>query len=88
MEVGNIIKGHVNELLGLNKDISQIRLEICKQCPLYLDGLRPRCNPNLYMNPKTRDISINKKDGYYKGCGCYLKSKTTIPNAVCPNEQW
>lgn len=88
MEVGNIIKGHVNELLGLNKDISKERLKICKQCPLYLEDYGGQCNPRLYMNPKTKDVSIEKKDGYYKGCGCRLLAKTTIPNAVCHNEQW
>ena len=44
MEVGNIIKGHVNELLGLNKDISKERLKICKQCPLYLEDYGGQCN--------------------------------------------
>ena len=88
MEVGNIIKGHVNELLGLNKDISKERLKICKQCPLYLEDYGGQCNPRLYMNPKTKDVSIEKKDDYYKGCGCRLLAKTTIPNAVCHNEQW
>ncbi len=88
MEVGNIIKGHVNELLGLNKDISKERLKICKQCPLYLEDYGGQCNPRLYMNPKTKDVSLEKKDDYYKGCGCRLLAKTTIPNAVCPNEQW
>ena len=88
MEVGNIIKGHVNELLGLNKDISKERLKICKQCPLYLEDYGGQCNPRLYMNPKTKDVSLEKKDDYYKGCGCRLLAKTTIPNVVCPNEQW
>ena len=63
MEVGNIIKGHVNELLGLNKDISKERLKICKQCPLYLEDYGGQCNPRLYMNPKTKDVSLEKKDG-------------------------
>jgi hypothetical protein len=29
MEIGNIVNGHVNELLGLNKDISEERMKIC-----------------------------------------------------------
>ena len=35
VNIGDIIKGHTNELLGLNKDISKARLIICKDCPLY-----------------------------------------------------
>ena len=88
MEVGNIIKGHVNELLGLNKDISKERLKICKQCPLYLEDYGGQCNPRLYMNPKTKDVSIEKKDGYYKGCGCILEYKTKNEDSICPCEQW
>lgn len=88
MEVGNIIKGHVNELLGLNKDISKIRIDICKKCPLYKDEFGGICNPKLYMNPKTKDVSLEKKDGYFKGCGCRISAKTTLPDAVCPNGQW
>lgn len=88
MEVGNIIKGHINELLGLNNDISEIRLEICKKCPLYLDKYGGQCNPKLYMDPNTKDVSLEKKDGYYRGCGCRLLSKTTLSEAVCPVKQW
>ena len=28
MEIGNIVNGHVNELLGLNKDISKERMKL------------------------------------------------------------
>lgn len=88
MEVGNIIKGHINEILGLNKDISKERLKICKECPLFLDQFGGICNPKLYMNPKTQDISLEPKDGYNNGCGCRLLAKTTIPDAKCPNDKW
>lgn len=88
MEVGKIIKGHINELLGLNKDLVQIRLKICKECPLYSNNYGGQCNPKLYMNPETKDVSVEKKDGYYKGCGCRLLSKTTLPEASCPLKQW
>lgn len=35
----DIVNGHINEVLGLNKDISQERLKICKTCPLYKNSL-------------------------------------------------
>lgn len=44
MEVGNIIKGHANEILGLNVDLKQRRMEICKKCPIYKDILGGICN--------------------------------------------
>lgn len=88
MEIGQIVKGHVNEALGLNKDISQVRMEICRNCPLFKDSLGGICNPKLWLNPETGDISTEKKDGYYKGCGCRCQAKTTLPNGHCPAKKW
>lgn len=88
MELGNIIKGHVNELLGLNKDLSKARLNICYSCPLYSAKLGGICNNKLWMNPNTGDVSTEPKDGYKNGCGCRLLAKTKLPNAVCPLNKW
>lgn len=88
MNVGMIVQGHVNELLGLNKDISQERMKICKVCPLFLNSMGGICNPRLYLNPQTGDVSTKYKDGYGKGCGCRLQAKTKLPNAHCPNGKW
>lgn len=88
MEIGNIVKGHVNEFLGLNKDISQERMKICKVCPLFLNSMGGMCNPRLYLNPQTGDVSTKYKDGYGKGCGCILTKKTKLPNGHCPNNKW
>ena len=30
MEIGQIVKGHVNEVLGLNEDIKEKRMKICR----------------------------------------------------------
>lgn len=88
MEVGNIIAGHVNEMLGLNKDISESRLKICKKCPIYSTKFGGICNGKLYLNPETGDVSTIKKDGYIKGCSCRLLSKTTILSEHCPAGKW
>ena len=85
INIGDIIKGHTNELLGLNKDISSIRLDICKKCPLYKATLAGAiCNNKLWYNPETGEISNTKKDNYIRGCGCRLAAKTTIPYMTCP----
>lgn len=88
MEVGNIIKGHVNEVLGLNVDLKQKRLEICRKCPLFKDVLGGLCNSQLWLNPRTGDVSTDSKDGYYRGCGCRLQAKTTLITAICPAKKW
>ena len=89
VNIGDIIKGHTNELLGLNKDISKARLIICKDCPLYkITALGAICNSDLWYNPKIQDVSKKEKDGYIRGCGCRLAAKTTISYMVCPVGKW
>lgn len=88
MEIGNIIHGHVNEVLGLNSDLKEVRMKICRACPLYKDTLGGVCNSNLWLNPVTGQVSTEQEDGYYRGCGCRLQAKTTISTATCPAKKW
>ena len=88
MEIGNIIKGHLNEVLGLGKDLKEERLKICYMCPLYSSRLGGTCNNKLYLNVVTGDVSTSKKEGYKQGCGCRMQAKTTLPNAKCPVGKW
>lgn len=58
----NIAQGHINEALGLNANISEKRLKICRKCPLYHIGLfGPVCSTRLWLNPETGDISTEQK---------------------------
>ena len=86
--IKDIVKGHVNELLGLNQDISQVRMNMCRRCPLFLNELGGICNPTLYLDAKTGDVSTKKKDGYVNGCGCRLSAKTRLSGSKCPNGKW
>ena len=90
MGLNAILSGHTNELLGLNINISQARLKVCKQCPLYKRSiiLGEICNSKLWYNIETGDISTIEKDGYVRGCGCRLRAKTTVPNEKCPLNKW
>jgi hypothetical protein len=88
MEIGSIVKGHVNEVLGLNDDLKEKRMKICLKCPLYKDTLGGICNSNLWLNPKTGDVSTEQENGYYRGCGCRLQAKTTLSTASCPAKKW
>lgn len=56
------------------------RLEICKQCPIYSNGI---CNNNLYLNPITGDVATSKKKGYINGCGCKISLKVKIESEKC-----
>lgn len=88
MEIGQIVKGHVNEVLGLNEDMKDKRMAICKKCPIYKDTLGGICNSSLWLNPSTGDVSTYQKDNYYRGCGCRLQAKTTLTTASCPAKKW
>lgn len=86
--IGNIVKGHINEILNVNEDISKNRLQICYRCPLYSTRLGGVCNSRLWLNPNTEDVSTTKKPGYINGCSCRLLAKTRLPEAKCPAGKW
>ena len=88
MGIGQIVKGHVNELLDLNKNMYQVRMNICRKCPLFLNELGGICNSRLYLDPNTEDVSTIKMDGYVKGCGCRLSAKTRLSGSKCPANKW
>lgn len=88
LPITNIVKGHVNELLNLNADISKNRIEICKNCPLFKNEWGGICNEKLWLDPDTNTVSIKPKEGYVQGCGCRLLAKTTLPNAKCVAGKW
>lgn len=88
-EIKNIVEGHINELLGNKESIAEPRLAICQKCPLYKKTVAGYiCNNNAWLNPKTGDFSLDKKDDYVKGCGCRLNAKVRVPSAQCPAGKW
>ena len=89
MGLGNIINGHLNELLGTNGDIARARMKICKECPIIKDSFMGyMCSSKLWLNPKTGDVSTEQKDGYKRGCGCRLSAKTRETKSSCPVGKW
>lgn len=84
----DIVKGHVNEALGLHKDLSTERMKICKTCSLFKPAYGGICNPNLYLNPKTLEVNDKALPGYIHGCGCILIKKVNQPYAKCPTGRW
>ena len=84
----NIAQGIANNALGINKSMSELRMEICKKCPIYSTRFGGSCNNKLWLNPKTDEISLEKKEGYKNGCGCVLKLKTSVTSEECPAGKW
>jgi hypothetical protein len=63
------------------------RLKICEACGIYSTSQKI-CNGSLYINPETNDVSIRPKNGYIKGCGCYIPRKIIKLNSKCPAGKW
>lgn len=63
------------------------RLQICMHCGIY-DSVRQLCNGDLYVNPETNDVSTRPKDGYFKGCSCFIPRKVLKSTAKCPAGKW
>lgn len=73
----------------MKEELWEKRMSVCRVCPLHtLKGGHEICNPKLYLNPITMDVSTRKKTGYKNGCGCVLETKVTGDNSECPVGQW
>ncbi len=90
MGLGAIVEGHIKEITKQNQNLSDIRMNICRECPLFkvIPVAGPICNNRLYLNVQTGDISETPKTGYRKGCGCRLQAKTRLDKAMCPLGKW
>ena len=63
------------------------RKRICQECRIY-NPIRELCNPKLWINPDTNDVSTKPKAGYIKGCGCHTTIKMRNLNNHCIAGKW
>lgn len=84
--MNQIIEGTLNNILNNKSELFKERIKICKECKLYKEHstFGMICNNRLYLNPNTNEISKSAKNGFKKGCGCLLASKTRVISAKCP----
>lgn len=87
-KIGQIIEGTINNVFNKNENLQQERMKICYKCPLYSSKFGGQCNNRLWLNVETGDISLVRQQGYIRGCGCVLNSKTRVPEAHCPAGKW
>ena len=59
------------------------RKEICDHCPIF-NPIKKICNPKLWINPNTDEVSVEAKAGFIKGCGCavYVKMKNLSNHCI------
>lgn len=85
----DIIAGSTNELPGLNDDLYEKRIAICKVCPLG-EEISPGkivCNSRLWIN-ENGDVSNTAKVGYVRGCSCAMDRKARITSSRCIINKW
>lgn len=63
------------------------RRKICEECPIFAPA-RGICNPKLWLNPDTNDVSTNPKSGYIRGCGCAVYIKMRNMGNHCIAGKW
>ena len=63
------------------------RKKICFMCPIY-DATKQRCNPKLWLNPDTNEVSTYSKAGFIRGCSCHVLIKMRNLNAHCVAGKW
>ena len=63
------------------------RQKICNECPIY-NPSKQVCNPDLWVNPDTNEVSTHAKTGYVRGCGCLLSSKIKNLSNHCVAGKW
>jgi hypothetical protein len=85
----DILKGTLNNMLKKEEELSKYRMDICKECKLYTvnNVFGPVCNNKLFLNANTNKTSPYPREGYIKGCGCILNSKTRLKGAKCPTSK-
>jgi len=88
MSLIDIVEGHLNELTGKHKDLSEKRLSICNNCPIVKQsGIGPICDSDKWIN-KNNESSEEYFEGATRGCGCRLSAKTALKHARCIIGKW
>lgn len=87
-QLGDIIEGHLNEVLKNNETLSESRLKICSVCPIGKQtAMGIMCDSNKWMN-RYGEIAKEATPGYVRGCGCRMSAKSTLEHAKCVAGKW
>lgn len=87
--ISQIAEGFFNNVVNKEQALYEKRIEICRKCPLLKEDLifGEVCTSKLYINNKD-EISKTPKEGFIKGCGCVMASKTRVDKAHCIINKW
>lgn len=73
-----------------NDNFKEERLKICDVCPLCNKdrGKLWICNPYLWINIETNEVSKKYKQGFKNGCGCNINTRISAKFKTCPVGKW
>lgn len=83
MNLKHILEGWRNDLIppenlkDVIKEVSNERLDICRECPMYSENRK-----------KDPNFSTLRTDIHCTNCGCPLKKKTKSLASKCPLDKW
>lgn len=86
LNINQIVNGTIKNLLNKDEALYLQRIAICHKCKLLKKDkiFGEVCNSQLYLNPKTNEVSKEPKPGFANGCGCIMNSKARVEQAHCP----
>lgn len=88
INVRHVVQGHVKELFNKEQELSEQRMKICRQCPLFTDSMGGICDSKKCYNTKTKQMAYAPGDDVICGCQCRLEAKSRIKGAKCVLDKW
>ena len=71
------------------EEFAEKRLAICRNCPIMLmTEFGMKCDDRKYISPDGTKSSFFSKEGWRKGCGCYLNRKAANIHNHCIIDKW
>ena len=86
-QVKDIAEGWTNYALDREKDLSEKRMKICIECPLYNND-NDRCDASKCINIKTGEMAMGPGKDIVCGCNCFMKKASRSINKKCVLGKW
>lgn len=86
-QLGQIAEGWSNYALGREKELSESRMKICIQCPLY-NKEKDTCDSKKCWDKENEKLVDYPGRNIVCGCGCYMQKKTSSPSSHCVLGKW
>lgn len=86
-QLGQIAEGWTNDLLGREKELSESRMKICRECPLY-NSEKDTCDSKRCWDKEKEKLVDYPGKNVVCGCGCFVKKASRVPSKKCVMNRW